>query len=160
MIAWSISVSHFYLSGSTFWSSPGLWCQSNFSIAVYTLNKQHWTGESGEHYFWVLWGVKFSLKFTIMKWPYLHSFLSFTHYFSHSPTHPGKSGPGLTVFLTPHLSSSRQYYCCYQRIRALWCNYFHQKWDNDDNEVFSAGVIRRIANQINIFWVKMNMCDL
>ena len=55
---------------------------------------------SGEHYFWVFWGVKFSHKFTILKWLYLHSFLSFTHSFSHSPTHPRKSGPGLTVAIS------------------------------------------------------------
>ena len=52
---------------------------------------------SGEHYFWVFWGVKFSHKFTILRAITCYSFLSFSHSFSHSPTHPGKSSQKLTV---------------------------------------------------------------
>ena len=52
---------------------------------------------SGEYYFWVFWGVKFLHKFTLWSDSTFHSSLSFTHPFSRSPTHPGKSSPAQSL---------------------------------------------------------------
>ena len=58
---------------------------------------------SGEHYFWVFWGVKFSHKFTIWSDSTSHSFLSITHSFSHLPIHPGIGSPELTVVYSANI---------------------------------------------------------